>query len=111
MTELVKSVDIANEEDVQMALGIQADSGVNPLRIEQQQYEKLTTQVLDIFPQLKAIAITLRESMSASRNGWSACLNNRRDFLASRRYEITDIVDRVGAGDCGRAPRRLEFAR
>jgi 2-dehydro-3-deoxygluconokinase len=45
------------------------------------------------------IAITLRESYSASHNGWSACLNDRQEFLVSRRYEITDIVDRVGGGD------------
>jgi 2-dehydro-3-deoxygluconokinase len=43
--------------------------------------------------------ITLRESRSADVNGWSACLHNRAAFHVSRRYEITDIVDRVGAGD------------
>ena len=48
---------------------------------------------------MKAIAITLRESKSASHNGWSACLNNRQEFLVSRHYEITHIVDRVGGGD------------
>jgi 2-dehydro-3-deoxygluconokinase len=52
------------------------------------------------FPNLKLMAITLRESFSASHNGWSACLNNGREFLASSRYDITHIVDRVGAGDC-----------
>jgi 2-dehydro-3-deoxygluconokinase len=45
------------------------------------------------------IAITLRESKSASHNGWSGCLHSRTDFLVSRRYEITPIVDRVGSGD------------
>jgi 2-dehydro-3-deoxygluconokinase len=48
---------------------------------------------------LKAIAVTLRESKNASHNGWSACLNNRKEFLTSRAYDITHIVDRVGAGD------------
>ena len=51
------------------------------------------------FPQLQAIAITLRESHSASHNGWSACLNDRSQFLVSRSYEITHIVDRVDGGD------------
>jgi 2-dehydro-3-deoxygluconokinase len=46
------------------------------------------------------LAITLRESKSASHNGWSACLHDRQQFLLSRHYEITHIVDRVGAGDC-----------
>ena len=43
--------------------------------------------------------ITLRESRSADHNGWAACLHNRKEFLVSRRYDITDIVDRVGSGD------------
>ena len=50
------------------------------------------------FPPLKIMAITLRESKSASHNGWSACLHDRKEFLLSRHYEITHIVDRVGAG-------------
>ena len=51
------------------------------------------------FSNLQAIAITLRESRSASHNGWSACLNDRKEFIVSRQYEITHIVDRVGTGD------------
>lgn len=51
------------------------------------------------FPNLRLIAITLRESVSADINGWSACLNNGSKFYTSRRYEIRDIVDRVGGGD------------
>jgi 2-dehydro-3-deoxygluconokinase len=45
------------------------------------------------------IAVTMRESISASRNRWSACLNTGKEFLVSQVYDITDIVDRVGAGD------------
>jgi 2-dehydro-3-deoxygluconokinase len=55
--------------------------------------------VLGEYPNLKSIAITLRESHSASHNGWSACLNDRKEFLVSRQYEVTHIVDRVGGGD------------
>jgi len=101
MRELMKNVDIAiaNEEDVQMALGIQAEVDVDAGKLDRRQYEKLTTKVLGEFPNLQAIAITLRESKSASHNGWSACLNDRQSFLVSRSYEITHIVDRVGAGD------------
>ena len=50
-------------------------------------------------PNMKAIAITLRESKSASHNGWAACMNDRKEFLVSRHYDITHIVDRVGGGD------------
>jgi 2-dehydro-3-deoxygluconokinase len=101
MPDLVKSTDvaIANEEDVQMALGIQAEVDVHSGKLDPAQYEKLTARVLAEYPQLKAIAITLRESHSASHNGWSACLNDRKQFLVSRSYEITHIVDRVGGGD------------
>jgi 2-dehydro-3-deoxygluconokinase len=55
--------------------------------------------VLEVFPNLKYQTITLRESYSADHNGWSACLHNGREFFLSTRYDITDIVDRVGAGD------------
>ena len=51
------------------------------------------------FPNLKYQAITLRESHSASHNGWSACLSDGRQFLVSTKYDLTHIVDRVGAGD------------
>jgi 2-dehydro-3-deoxygluconokinase len=101
MRELVKYADIAiaNEEDVQMALGIQAEVNVHSGQLDRAQYEKLTAKVLDELSNLKAIAITLRESKSASHNGWSACLNNGKEFMVSRRYDITHIVDRVGTGD------------
>jgi 2-dehydro-3-deoxygluconokinase len=101
MRELVKSVDIAiaNEEDVQMALGIQAEVDVHSGQLDTAQYEKLTARVLAEYPKLQALAITLRESHSASHNGWSACLNDRTQFIVSRQYEITHIVDRVGGGD------------
>jgi 2-dehydro-3-deoxygluconokinase len=92
-------VAIANEEDVQMSLGIQAQVDVHSGSLDRTQYEQLTSRVLAEFPSLKAIAITLRESKSASHNGWSACLNDRSQFLFSRHYEITHIVDRVGSGD------------
>jgi 2-dehydro-3-deoxygluconokinase len=102
MRELVKYVDvvIANEEDVQMTLGIQAEVDVHSGSLDRAQYLKLTGKVLEEYANLKAIAITLRESKNASHNGWSACLNDRQGFLMSRHYEITHIVDRVGGGDC-----------
>jgi 2-dehydro-3-deoxygluconokinase len=102
MTELVRFVDvgIANEEDCQMSLGIKVDVDVQSGKLEVEQYRKLTAKVLETYPNLKMLAVTLRESKSASHNGWSACLNDGKDFLLSRHYEITHIVDRVGGGDC-----------
>jgi 2-dehydro-3-deoxygluconokinase len=55
--------------------------------------------MFQVFPNLKYQAITLRESFSASHNGWSGCLYNGSEFFLSKHYDITHIVDRVGGGD------------
>jgi len=101
MPDLFQYVDvgIANEEDVQLALGIRAEADVESGHLDRSAYEKLAETVLAKFPALKMIAITLRESKSASHNNWSACLHDRQKFHVSRHYEITNIVDRVGSGD------------
>jgi 2-dehydro-3-deoxygluconokinase len=101
MREIVRHVNvgIANEEDCQQALGIDLDVDVAAGTLPADSYAAMASRVLDEFPNLDRQVITLRESHSADRNGWSAVLHNRRECLASRRYEITDIVDRVGAGD------------
>ena len=101
MREIVRHVNIgiANEEDCQKALGIDLDVDVHSSALEADKYRAMAMRVLETFPSLDAQVITLRESHSADRNGWSAVLHNRREFLTSRRYDITDIVDRVGAGD------------
>lgn len=101
MRELAGYIDvaIANEEDCQKSLGIEVNADVDGGKLERNQYRELSDQVLKEYPNLKMIAITLRESMSADINGWAACLNDRDTFYLSRRYEIRDIVDRVGGGD------------
>ncbi len=102
MRELVKFVDvgIANEEDCQKSLGIGVDDvHVESGKLDTDRYERLTEKVMTEFPEMSVLAVTLRESKSADRNGWSACLRDKDGFKLSRRYEITDIVDRVGGGD------------
>lgn len=101
MCELAKYVDIAigNEEDCQKSLGVKVDVDVESGELQIQQYKELTDKVLGLYPHLQKIALTLRESHSADDNGWSAVLNNRKEFLVSKKYEIHDIVDRVGGGD------------
>jgi 2-dehydro-3-deoxygluconokinase len=101
MRELVKHVQvgIANEEDCQKALGIDVSIDVEHGKVEIEKYRTLAQRVMAVFPNLERQVITLRESHSADHNGWSAVLATRSGFLCSRRYEITDIVDRVGAGD------------
>ena len=95
----MSDVLIANEEDVQKSLGISIDVDVESGKIDSSKYEKLSQKVLESYPNVKKIAITLRESKSADTNGWSACLNDREAFLVSKHYDIHDIVDRVGGGD------------
>jgi 2-dehydro-3-deoxygluconokinase len=101
MSELVSlaTVGIANEEDCQKALGIEARVDVEGGHLEAERYRLLAERVLESFPNLQCQAITLRESRSADVNGWSAVLHDRQTFHESRRYQITDITDRVGAGD------------
>jgi len=110
MREIVSyaTVGIANEEDCQKALGIELDeSGKRGAgsgkgegqRLDIERYSRLAERVLKEFPNLEKQAITLRESHSADHNGWSAILRNRTTSLTSRKYDITNIVDRVGAGD------------
>lgn len=79
MNELVRFVDvgIANEEDCQKSLGVEVDIDVESGELDTAKYE----------------------SLSADRNQWSACLRDANGFRLSRRYEITDIIDRVGGGD------------
>lgn len=107
LPEIVRLVDIgiANEEDCQRSLGIALESGANwesdveDGSLDVERYRALCEKVLQAFPNLTKQAITLRESHSASHNSWSGCLHNREEFMVSRGYEITHIVDRVGAGD------------
>jgi 2-dehydro-3-deoxygluconokinase len=101
MTELVSYVDvgIANEEDCQKSLGISVDVDVHSGELDTKKYEALGKKVLSEFQNMKMIAITLRESKSADTNGWGACLTTRDSFYLSRRYMISDIIDRVGGGD------------
>ena len=101
MGELVKYTDIiiANEEDCQKSLGVKVDIDVELEELQVNKYKELTEKILGLYPHIKKIAITLRESHSANYNGWSAVLHNREEFLISKKYEIHDIVDRVGAGD------------
>ena len=62
-------------------------------------FRSVTRKCLKTYPQVKTVVLTRRESRSASHNGWSACLDDGKQFMESRRYEITHMVERVGGGD------------
>ncbi len=102
MTELCQYVDIciANEEDAKDVFGIEADAtdiygGV----IDRDGYKSVAKQLAESFG-FEMVAITLRESRSASDNGWSAMLYNvsKDEYCFSKKYDL-HIVDRVGGGD------------
>lgn len=90
---------IANEEDLQKSLGLDAPHDVEAGEVHAQAYKTLAEQAFAAYPQLKLLAITLRASLSADSNLWQACLFDGREFLLSRQYALHDIVDRVGGGD------------
>lgn len=123
MDPLLSYVDvlIANEEDVEKVLGIKATgTDVENAQLNQEGYIQVARQLTETYG-LKAVATTLRESLSASDNNWSALLYTGGQAYLSRKYAIR-IVNRVGGGDsfsagliyamqAGKTPReQVEFA-
>lgn len=103
MTNLMQYVDvcIGNEEDAEKVLGFKAkETDVTKGELNLAGYEDVFNQMADRFG-FKYIISSLRQSYSASNNGWSACImdGKTREFYHSRTYSVTPIVDRVGGGD------------
>lgn len=103
MKPLMEYVDvcIANEEDAEKSLGEKAgETNVEQASIDEEGYFKLAQHLKQKY-NFDAVAITLRESFSASRNGWSAMLLDNKSCsepYRSKKYDI-QIIDRVGGGD------------
>ena len=100
MGELCKYVDvcIANEEDAADVFGIHAaNTDVTAGEVNHEGYKDVAKQLADRFGFSK-VAITLRESISANDNNWSAMLYDGDDYYFSKKYKM-HIVDRVGGGD------------
>ena len=100
MSGLMPYIDvvIANEEDAEKVFGIQADnSDVEKGELSDQGFRRVAHRLYERF-RISYVAITLRESYSASDNGWSALLYDGRDYFHSRKYRI-HLVDRIGGGD------------
>ncbi len=103
MTNLMQYVDvcIGNEEDAEKVLGFKpGNTDVTSGELELAGYQDIFRQMVEKF-NFKYVISSLRESYSASDNGWSACIYERdsKEFYHSRKYRITPIVDRVGGGD------------
>ncbi|MFX1323128.1 MAG: PfkB family carbohydrate kinase [Promethearchaeota archaeon] len=102
MPELVKYCDvvIGNEEDAEKVLGIKApDTNVTTGKLDAANFRFVVEEIVKQYPNLKRVAITLRGSISASYNTWSAILYDGNNMYIGLQYEITPIVDRVGGGD------------
>jgi 2-dehydro-3-deoxygluconokinase len=102
MPELVSYCDMAigNEEDAEKVLGIAApEADVTAGKVEADHYRYVCDEMARQLPTLQTIAITLRGSISASYNAWSAVLWQQGQFYTGSRFDITHIVDRVGGGD------------
>ena len=100
MGRLVEYCDvvIANEEDAEKVFGISAPAtDIVGGHLSDEGYQYVAKELSDRF-NLGKVAITLRESYSASRNGWSAMMYDGKEYLKSKKYDI-QIVDRVGGGD------------
>jgi len=100
MAGLMEHVDIciANEEDAEKVFGIKATGAdVTGGKISHDRYVEVATKLTERFG-FKGVAITLRESFSASHNGWSGLYFTGGKAYFSRRYDL-QIVDRVGGGD------------
>ena len=100
MRPLMKYVDvcIGNEEDAQLCLGFKPDASVLEAKTDADGYKKIFKQMAQEF-NFKYVISTLRESYSASHNGWKALIYDGKEFYESKHYEINPIVDRVGGGD------------
>lgn len=111
MTQILPHVDvvIANEEDAADVLGIHAEgTDVHSGQLDTGRYPEVAREIVRQFPNVRQVAITLRESISASHNNWGAMLYDAvtdTDHFAPLKdgnyapYEIRNIVDRVGGGD------------
>ena len=100
MCPLMEFVDvcIGNEEDAEKCLGFRPDADVENGKTEADGYKSIFQGMVKKFG-FKYVVGTLRESFSASHNGWKALIYDGKEFYESRRYEINPIVDRVGGGD------------
>ena len=104
MPEMVAGSDIilGNEEDCEKVFGIKPqnfDATRTNGNVDQSSFLSVCKQMMDRFPRCKKMVVTLRGAVNANHNTWGGVLYNGIELIESRRYDITDIVDRVGGGD------------
>lgn len=100
MRPLMKYVDvcIGNEEDAALCLGFKPNSDVESASTDASGYYNIFKQMREEF-NFDLVVSTLRESYSATHNGWKALLYDGDEFYESKHYDLNPITDRVGGGD------------
>ena len=100
MRPLMQYVDvcIGNEEDAELCLGFKPEADVEGGETNAEGYKGIFRAMAREFG-FKYVVSTLRESYSATHNGWKAMIYNGEEFYESKRYDIFPIIDRVGGGD------------
>jgi 2-dehydro-3-deoxygluconokinase len=102
MPDLVSGCDIVlgNEEDAEKTLGIKPlGIDVTSGKAESEAYRSVSQQIMKKFPRCKKVITTLRGSINANHNTWSGVLWDGKKLFKAPIYQVTHIVDRVGAGD------------
>lgn len=104
MPEMVAGSDIilGNEEDCEKVFGIKPkdfDAANTNGDVDQSCFMSVCQQMMERFPRCRKMVVTLRGAINANHNTWGGVLYNGKELIESRRYDITDIVDRVGGGD------------
>lgn len=104
MPELVEgcSLIMGNEEDCEKVFGIKAedfDSSKSDGEVNSTSFRSVCEQMMTRFPRCKMMAVTLRGAVNANHNTWQGVIFDGKYLYESKRYDITDIVDRVGGGD------------
>lgn len=104
MPALVECCDVilGNEEDAEKVFGIKPegfDAAATQGEVDAAAFRSVCTQLMARFPRAKKVVITLRGSINADHNTWGGVLFDGETLYRSPRYDITDIVDRVGGGD------------
>lgn len=94
------NIVIGNEEDAILSLGIKSEKiNVSTCILPIDAYKELAAKIFSMSSKCEIVAFTLRESVNANNNNWSAVMFTKDKMYTSRKYKITHIVDRVGAGD------------
>lgn len=104
MPALVECCDVilGNEEDAEKVFGIKPegfDAASTQGEVDAAAFRSVCSQLMARFPRAKKVVITLRGSINADHNTWGGVLFDGETLYRSPRYDITDIVDRVGGGD------------